>query len=328
MRRFNVSMLAALLLVAGLSAMNAQAQQKWDFSEVTKIKFEGISGDIWITQGTGSAGTVEVDADVYPQRSFRAEVEQDGRVLYIEERWKGHNSQGDVKWTIELPQTDKAIRVNMSTASGSLRCEGKLNVQLRFNTASGGIDLAAVTLTEGSSFNTASGDINLSDMELSEGNEFNTASGNVFLENLTIGEGCGFSTASGDVIAENCRGEFELSTASGDVRVRDCELTGWCSFSSASGDVSVSLDKLPDRGLKASTASGRVVLDCGDFGDNFSLVMVKRENRGRISCPFEITSEDYYEEWDNMWEEKTVTRGSGKPEILLSAATGSIIVKN
>ncbi len=328
MRRFRVAMAAALLLVVVVLVTNGHAQKQWDFSDVTKIKFEGISGDIIITQGKGNIGHVEVEVDVYPKRSFRPDVEQEGRILYIEERWKGRSSSGDVRWTIQLPRTEKPIKINMSTASGDLRGKGQINARLRFNTASGDIDLTAVSLAEGSTFNTASGDIDLADMDISDGTEFNTASGDVTLENLTIGEDCGFSTASGDVTAENCRGEFELSTASGDVRVRDCELSGWCTFSSASGDVSVSLDKLPDRGLKASTASGRVTLDCDDFGKNFALIMVKRENRGRISCPFDYTSEDYYEEWGHLWEEKIVERGSGKPEIVLRAATGSIIVKD
>lgn len=328
MRRFRGCIFAAVLLVAAVLVTNGQAQKQWEFSEVTKIKFEGISGDVVITQGEGNTGYVDVEVDVYPLRSFRPEVEQDGRILYIEERWRGHSSRGDVQWTIELPQTERPIKINMSTASGAFECRGKINARLRFNTASGDIDLTAATLVEGSTFNTASGDINLADMEVNEGTEFNTASGDVVLENITIGEDCSFSTASGNVIAENCRGEFELSTASGDVRVRDCDLTGWCTFSTASGDVSVRLDKLPDRGLRASTASGRVTLDCSDFGDNFTLVMVKRENRGRISCPFDFTSEDIYEEWDHLWEEKTVEHGSGGPEILLSAATGSIIVED
>lgn len=328
MRRLTGSIFVALMLVVTAFTTNGLAQQDWNFSGVNKIKFEGVSGNITLTQGRDATGRVEVDADVYPRRSFRAEVEQDGNILYIEERWKGNNSSGSVDWTIELPLTDKPIKIQMSTASGNIMCRDELNAQVRFSTASGDIGLTAVSLQEGSTFNTASGDIELADMEISAGTEFNTASGDVLLENLTIGEDCAFSTASGNVIAENCRGEFELSTASGDVRVRDCDLSGWCAFSSASGDVTVSLDKLPDRGLKASTASGRVTLDCRDFGENFSLVMVKRENRGRIICPFDFTSEDYYEEWDNLWEEKTVTRGSGKPEILLSSATGSITVKN
>jgi DUF4097 and DUF4098 domain-containing protein YvlB len=328
MHKFQVSLIVALVMVATVLVAAGQAQQQWDFSDVTKIKFEGISGDVIIEQGEGEIGSVEVDADVNPRRNFRPEVEQDGRMLYIEERWRGHSSRGDVRWTIVVPQTEKPLRINMSTASGDCTCRGAINARLRFNTASGDIELTAVSLAEGSTFSTASGNIELAEMEISEGTEFSTASGDVILEDLTIGEDCVFSTASGDVTAEECRGEFELSTASGDVRVRDCDLSGWCTFSSASGDVDVSLEALPDRGLKASTASGRVTLDCTEFGDDFTLVMVKRENRGRISCPFDYTSEDYYEEWDHLWEEKIVERGSGKPEIILTAATGSIIVRD
>ncbi len=46
MRRLRVSMGVALLLVAAGLVTNGHAQKQWDFSDITKIKFEGISGDI------------------------------------------------------------------------------------------------------------------------------------------------------------------------------------------------------------------------------------------------------------------------------------------
>ncbi len=167
----------------------------------------------------------------------------------------------------------------------------------------------------------------LENMEVSEFSEFSTASGDVELTGLIIGEDCEFSTASGNVRCRQCTGPLALSSASGDVEVRDCQLTDWGSFSTASGDVEVYLKSLPSRGLKASTASGRVTFDCNNFGDNFTLVMTKRQGRGRIRCPFEFTYEDTYADY-HIYEEKIVERGTGEPEIILHTASGSVIVKN
>jgi len=326
MRKFGV--LAAVTLLGMLLVFSAtgNAKERWEFSDVTKIKFEGISGDITILQGKGKEGVVELRADVRPRRSFRPEVEQDGKTLYIEERWGGRSTNGHLEWTIYLPEGQKPPRIKASTASGELVCR-KVAVRIRFSTASGNIELTEVTLSEGSSFSTASGDIILEDMEVDEGSDFSTASGDVVLDNVTIGEDCGFSTASGEVRCVGCKGHFDLSSASGDVVVKKCEITGRSDFSAASGDVRLYIDRLPKHDLKASTASGKVLLDVGDFGDDFTLVMVKREDRGRISCPFDFTSEDTFEDY-HTYEEKIVERGSGKPEIYLHTASGSVVVKD
>ena len=113
--------------------------------------------------------------------------------------------------------------------------------------------------------------------------------------------------------------------ASGDVTVRDTELTGECEFSSASGDVALRLKTLPEEGLYDSSASGDVTLDVDDFGQDFTLVMVARNDRGNIRCPFEFTSEIKLR---RNYEQKTVERGSGGPQIELETSSGSIVVNN
>ena len=118
-----------------------------------------------------------------------------------------------------------------------------------------------------------------------------------------------------------------MSSASGDVVIRDTELRGWSEFSSASGDVSLHFETLPQHDMSVSSASGRVVLEVDDFGDNFTLVLIKREDRGRVSCPFDYTSEDTFEDY-HLYEEKIVKRGFGQPEIKLRTASGRVIVKD
>ena len=321
---------AALLLVwaSAQAAPPSRGATKYEFSSaVTAIQFEGISGNISIVPAEGTSGEVKLRASVRPSRNFRPEVEQDGNTLYINEHWESGSSNGSVDWLIYLPKTQKPLRIKVSTASGELICKD-INARISFSTASGNIELAGVALGDGSNLSTASGDIILHNMTVDEGSEFSTASGDVELEGVTISEGCGFSTASGNVRSTGCKGYFELSSASGNVEVRDCEVAGRSKFSTASGGVNLYLTRLPDGNMTASSASGDVRLDVAEFGDNFTLVLVAREDEGEISCPFDYTSEDTYEDGQgNVYEEKTVERGTGRPEISLSTASGEVVVK-
>jgi hypothetical protein len=98
-------------------------------------------------------------------------------------------------------------------------------------------------------------------------------------------------------------------------------------FSSASGDVELYFSELPNIDVSASSASGKVLLDVGAFGRDFTLILIKREDKGRISCPFDYTDETTFEDY-HVYEKKIVKRGSGRPEIKLRTASGKVIVKD
>jgi DUF4097 and DUF4098 domain-containing protein YvlB len=322
-----------LIVVAGWIAGMAQPavaneNHSWEFTEVGFIELDGISGDVILRPAEGESGIVEMDSNVYPEKNFRAEVEQRGDALYIEEKWKGGSSSGNVAWYIYVPSSTDGLKIHISTTSGNL--DGReVSAKIKFDTASGDVSLTRMKLQRGSDFDTASGDYEITDMTVPEGTEFNTASGDLELVNLLIEEDCEFSTASGDIDCKRCQCEqsLKLDTASGDVNMRDCELFGECSLSSASGDVSVYLDKLPQHDLYASTASGNVLLAAQDFGEDFTLVLIKREDKGKISCPFSFTSEETFEN-HHTYERKTVERGSGRPEIELRTASGRVTVRD
>jgi DUF4097 and DUF4098 domain-containing protein YvlB len=192
------------------------------------------------------------------------------------------------------------------------------------------VELSKVSLEEGSKFNTASGDYIVRDMTIGEDTKFNTASGDVELEDLVIEEDVSFSTASGDIIVTNCKvGEdVGFSSASGNVKVEDAELAGEADFSSASGDVILRFDRLPEHDFTGSSASGDVTLQVDDFGENFTLVLIKRKDKGRISCPFEYTDEDEFYRNRQEYVSKIVERGSGRPVITLGTASGKVTVKD
>ncbi len=344
-------MVSKLLLLAGILLLvpgpaGAQQGESWDFTGATRIEFDGTSGDVTIVAAEGATGRVELLARVTPADAFRGEVVVRDGVVRIDEHWSGRHSSGQVKWTIRLPKSTTPVRFSGSTASGDLEIRG-VAAEVRFRTASGDLTMDGASLVGSSKVSTASGDIALTDLQVASGVSFSTASGDVELTRVKVGEDVEFSTASGDVVLEGveagrgtrlstasgdvrargCKGISRLSSASGDVDIRDCELAGEGRFSSASGDVQVAFARLPAFDLRVSSASGDAELEVGEWGDNFRLVLVKRKDRGRMSCPFPFTEEREFEENDHIYVERTVVRGTGGPEITVRSASGDVIVR-
>jgi DUF4097 and DUF4098 domain-containing protein YvlB len=327
MRRFLIFAALICLTAGAVFSATGSADEEWELSGVTKIKLNGVSGDVIIRPAGDRTGRVELRSRVRPEDSFTHKVKQSGGTLHLKEKFRG-NSSGEVEWTIYLPKTKEPMRILINTASGDLECSDAA-VDISFKTASGDIELSEVELAEGSGFNTASGDFTLENMTITEGCDFSTASGDFELEDLTIEENCNFSTASGDIKCINCKcgDDVDFSSASGDVIIRDVKMKGMGDFSSASGDVSLYFDELPVDDLSASSASGDVYLSVDDFGDDFTLILIKRKNKGRISCPFDYTSEETFKD-HHTYVKKIVKRGSGHPEIELRTASGRVVVKD
>ncbi len=330
-----VAVMCAIIGILGISGISGiwvvaaatDDGRTWDISGVESIRIDGVSGDVVILPAKDGKGRVELYSDVRPDDSFEADVVKKGGTLKIKERWHGGSSRGEVRWTLYLPTQGKVPSVRISTASGDLECED-VEVKIKFNSASGEIELSRVDLKEDSEFSTASGDYSIEGMTIRDDISFSTASGDIELVDLTIGEGCSFSTASGDIDVSGCRcaDDVSFSSASGDVTVKNSTLKGEGAFSSASGDVTVYLDEMPNDDLTASSASGNVTLDVKQFGDDFTLILIKRKDRGRISCPFDYTEEDEFRD-HHVYERKTVKRGSGGPTIELRTSSGKVVVK-
>lgn len=321
--RMRVTTCAGVLALWGAAGM--AGAQEWTFSGVERIEIRGTSGDVAVRPGPGANVEVKLVARVEPADAFEPRVEQQASVLRIDERWHGGSSSGSVQWTLLVPARQADLRIRMDTASGDLQVEG-IAARIDLETASGDVVLHGVQLGSSSELDTASGDFALRDVTLGEDCELQTASGDVEFTGVTFGSGCEVSTASGDVEVVDCKGPMELSSASGDVVVKKCAIEDTGDFSTASGDVTLQLAKLPAALLSASSASGDVSLGVDDFGKNFKLTLVKRQDRGRIVCPFEFTSERTYEE-HHVYEEKIVQRGTGGPEVVLKTASGSVTVR-
>ncbi|MDH3216300.1 MAG: DUF4097 domain-containing protein [Candidatus Krumholzibacteria bacterium] len=302
--------------------------QSWDLSGVKEIDIDGVSGDVVIVPTDEGKGSIELRSDVHPQDAFEPVVNRRGSDLRISEKFHG-NSSGPIRWTIHLPKTEKAPWIRISNASGNLEC-ADIAVGISYRTASGDVELSSVTLQADSKFESASGDFTIRGMTVNEDSRFNTASGDLVLEDLIIENDARFSTASGDIRIAGCTSgdDVSYSSASGDVEVRSIELAGESTFSSASGDVEVRFDRLSKTGFTASSASGDVTLKVNEFGDDFTLVMIKRKTKGKISCPFDYTDQGEFEEHGQTYQSKIVKRGSGKPVITLRTASGKVTVKD
>ncbi len=316
--------LAALMGAVVVSPVAAQNEQSWSFSGIDRIDLDGTSGDLEIRVADGNEFELRLEKNVRPDGAFRGEVEQRGSTLNIHEEWGRGNSRGSVRWILAVPAAARPT-IAMDTASGGVEAE-MLSAHFEIDTASGDFVLRGGAILTGSDISTASGDFELSNVTVGDGVGMSTASGDIELDAVTGGRGFEFSTASGDVTVRNSTGILEASSASGDVRVYNSELSGASRFSSASGDVTVQLDAMPAHDLELSSASGNVELAAG-FGSDFTLVMSKGEDRGRIRSPFDFTSEETYERHGQTYERKTVVRGSGGPEIRLSTASGNVEVR-
>jgi hypothetical protein len=119
--QFQMRVVLFSLSVACLLA-TASLAQEWEFSDVTRIRIDGVSGDLIIRPADGNVVRVQVEADVRPADAFEPQVEQDGKTLRIDEEWSGRNSSGRVEWTILLPREGETPHIRFSTASPTSRC--------------------------------------------------------------------------------------------------------------------------------------------------------------------------------------------------------------
>lgn len=322
MRASRVALAAALTIL--LASPGLAQDDSWSFSGIDRIDLSGVSGDLVVQSTSGDRVELTLQADVRPADAFSPEVRQDGDTLRIEEDWHGRNTSGRIDWTLSIP-TSMAPAIAMKSASGSLDLSG-VDATVRFESASGDVRIRSATLRTGSSFGTASGDLDVDDAQVEEDVKMETASGTVRIVDVHAAGSFSFATASGDVVLERTRGILRGSSASGDVEVRDAELDGPSRFSSASGDVSLHLSRAPEFDVEASSASGDVEVRM-PFGSDFTLVMTRREDRGSIDSPFTGLSERTFERHGQHYLEQRIQQGSGGPEIRMSTASGSVLVR-
>ena len=93
MRRILVPVAALLLIAGATTTTHAYQTQQQEFSGVSRINGDGVSGDIIIKPAEGRQVRVELFEDVTPAENFEGEIRQSGSTLSIEEHWRGRNSR-------------------------------------------------------------------------------------------------------------------------------------------------------------------------------------------------------------------------------------------
>lgn len=321
--------------------------ETFEFEDVHSLNIETVSGEVSILPGDESKFVVVLENDLDDPEQLDPEVEVHRGELYVEEHFIGKNVNGAIYWTIYVPKSAELRSIGFSTASGDFVLEDVDAKSVETETASGRVSVTSVTAKE-LNLSTASGAIVLEDCK-ADIVEAESASGRIKAKSICAGE-IELSTASGKIVAEDCEADYiktssasgrtsasslagkeiKLSSASGRIVAEDCDIEQLADVSSASGDVRVYLPHLPSDHLYASTASGDVFLEVPQFGENFSMSLTKRADRGRIKCPFEYTKEETIRlnERDRYLTDRyLVERGKGGPDIELSTASGTITIE-
>jgi DUF4097 and DUF4098 domain-containing protein YvlB len=214
----------------------------------------------------------------------------------------------------------EGAEVDFSTASGDLEVTGPIG-EIEASTASGDIELENVIGEV--EVSTASGEITIAkaDGEL----DISTASGDV--EGDGIKGEINISTASGEIEISDSKGAFGLSCASGEITAKGITVEGSSTFSTASGSVEVILAKTSEYDLSLSTASGDVTLDYNGNTVKGYFEFKADKRRGKIKCPFDFDEEEEYERGDRTYVRKSFSKGGDEPEIILSTASGKVVLK-
>lgn len=291
-----IAIVLALMLAIGAYA-GSRDEVSRTFTGIKVVKMETVSGDCHISQGTGDEVEVRVTNNYRPDDAFQASFRDRGKTLYLSEDLDGSCSGGS-QWNLIVP---KGTRIKFSSASGSFEAED-FDGEISLSTASGD---ATIHQCKGEF-------------------DFSTASGDVYMRRCS-GE-IDASTASGDIELDDCRGYFDCSTASGSVEADGVELESEASFTTASGRVEVVVAKTPEYDLNVSTASGRATLDYNGNAIKGSFEFTARVHKGDIISPFDFEHEREFERYNQLYVEKTFSRGQA-PLITLGTASGRVVLK-
>jgi DUF4097 and DUF4098 domain-containing protein YvlB len=342
--RYSVLFLVGVIVFGTGSLFAYDRTQTFEFEGIQSIDVKTVCGGLEIVPGDNSQFVVVLENRLDHPEQLEPQVEVSRGRLSIEEDFSGRSVRGGTQWTVYVPESADLRSVEFSTASGGFALEGVDVNHVETDIASGGVSIRSVKAKE-LDLSTASGAIEIEDSKV-DMVDAQSASGGVSAENV-MSEELHLSTASGTVTIRLCHADYlkassasgrvevssvsgaemDLSNASGRIRAKDCDIEESVEMSCASGDVRAQLARLPSDFLRASAVNGDVMLEVTDFGEDFTMTLTKRTDRGRIKCPFDYTDKETIRlnRWDDhLTNRYLVQRGRGGPDIELSTATGTI----
>jgi len=320
MRR-SMMMLAAAVLVLALTTGPATAKSEAkvvekQFDGIETLRIELVLGGCRIEQGRGDAVSVRLEY-TYDDDEYEFDMDAHGGTLRLEEEFDGHDVKGESDWTITVPK----------------------GIDIRFESATGGLEVVGVTGELEASSGTGSMEITDFDGELdvssgtghvsvtgSKG-EFDISSGT---GKVTIDDCSGLfdaSSGTGGVVVMKTKGDIEASSGTGNVEARDIEILENGEFSSGTGRAEIDLPKGKSYDLEVSSGTGHAVVDCAGRKIDGYVEMTAKKRSGRISSAFDFEGSEEFERHDDTYVRKYFTAGDGSCNIKISTGTGTAKLK-
>ena len=334
MKKISTLLLSVIFFLTAALTSFAQKEVHKTFSPKEKISISTVSGDCMIKKGGNDEIKVKL-IYTYSDDCFEYSFKEDNNSLMIKEEFNGRNCNGESECIITTPSN---VNIKFNTASGDLELNGVDN-SISASTASGDMELKNVGKEV--DISTASGDIKLENINGNsiistasgnitakncvDGIKLSTASGNIDLED--INGKISLSAASGDITIINASGEFKVKTASGNIEAENIELTDESYLGAASGDVEVSLSKSAVYDLTISSASGNSILDYNGNDIKGFFEFSARKDKGAIFSPIKFDKEEVVEKNGKDYDVKSFTAGSDNPEIIIKTASGKAQLK-
>jgi DUF4097 and DUF4098 domain-containing protein YvlB len=163
--------LFSVLFFLGCLRANAQNSLTQSFNGVKELKLALTLGNCKITRSSTQEVRVVVE-HTFKNTLLEPQLEQKGNLLLIKEIVKQGRLDGEVTWTLAVPDN---VSIVFNTGSGDFEAEA-ISTSMHITTGSGDISVSNLTLTGSGRFTSGSGNVNITvaaspkfDLELTSG---------------------------------------------------------------------------------------------------------------------------------------------------------------
>ena len=283
-----------VVLTAFSSLLLAQKEMTVDksFENIKTLRIKLVLGDCLLEKSADSRTQIHL---VYSaDEGFEPRFSESGGRLTIEEKFYGHDNDGDFHWTVRIP--DK-MRVDLESATGNISVRG-VELEIEGNTGTGNIEIEE-----------ANGDF-----------ELNTGTGNITTEK-SKGD-FELNTGTGQVVVEDCQGDFDVNSGTGKVIAKNLTIEREAEFHSGTGSAEMTAPSGKDFDLEINSGTGDAVLDMQGKSLEGYFEFQAHSRKGEIICPEKFDKEEEYGENGETYLRKSFTRGKETPRYFISTGTG------
>ena len=237
MRKHVLIALFVTVTAAAAFASGANEDESFSSPDIHSIEIRGEFLNVEVTGDRTDAVSMRSDLPedtFFEPRNFTVMHEVDGAVLRVWVEHKGLFSSGRGTLFFRVPDD---TRIDVDTASGSVRVDGVHGTDFHVTSASGALRISDIA----------------SDVTAK------TASGGI--KAARIRGDTDLSTSSGSIDMSDVEGRVRVGSVSGSIQADHIKLTDDSQFRTVSGDIRVDLDNdLNDLRYDLSTVSGRLTV--------------------------------------------------------------------